>query len=186
MYSRVLAVGILCILGASGCTPRATPTRLVLRAQAIPSDAIKMTPAQDVFPPLLHSSEWEKPIPLPGPINTAGAEDSPFILPDGNTFFFFFTPDVRVPPEKQLLDGATGIWWSKRSADTWNAPERIVLNDDLALDGCEFVQANVMHFCSARAGNYRAIDVWRAELKEGRWTNWKNAGQKLNVEMEAG
>lgn len=186
MNERTIAAGVLCLFLLIACAPRATPTRVVTRAQAIPVDALKMTPAQDAFPPLLHSGEWEKPIPLPGPINTAGAEDSPFILPEGNTFFFFFTPDVRVPPEKQLLDGVTGIWWSKRNGDTWNAPERIVLNDALALDGCAFVQGAVMYFCSARTGNSREIDVWRAELKEGRWTNWANAGKRLNVDLEIG
>ena len=47
---------------------------------------------------------------MEGPVNTAGAEDSPFVTPDGQTLYFFFTPDVRVPAEQQLLDGVTGIW----------------------------------------------------------------------------
>lgn len=186
MNERTIAAGALCLLLLMGCAPRATPTRVVTRERAIPTDATRMTPAQDAFPPILHSADWDKPIPLPGPINTAGAEDSPFILPDGSAFFFFFTPDTRVPPEKQLLDGVTGIWWSKRVGENWSAPERIVLNDDLALDGCEFVQGAVMYFCSARAGNSREIDIWQAEFRDGKWTNWKNAGKRLNTELQVG
>jgi hypothetical protein len=145
-----------------------------------------MSPATDASPPILHSTEWDKPVPMLGLVNSAGAEDSPFILPDGNTFFFFFTPDVRVPPEKQLLDGVTGIWWSQNVGGNWGAPERIVLNDDMSLDGCEFVQGNLMHFCSACKGNYRSIDIWTAELRDGKWTNWKNAGKEMNGEYEIG
>ena len=41
------------------------------------------------------------------PVNTSGREDSPFLLPDGQTLYFFFTPDVSIPAEKQLFDGVT-------------------------------------------------------------------------------
>lgn len=86
-----------------------TPTR----ESVIPKDAVKMTPEMDVFPPIFHSDEWMEPVPLPQSINTAGGEDSPFIMPDGNTLYFFFTPNVSVPAEKQLLDKVTGIYVSK-------------------------------------------------------------------------
>ena len=91
-------------------------TVVPLRSDTIPADAVKGTPATDNFKPVLHLDDWEDPVPMTGPINTAGAEDSPFITPDGNRFFFF-TPDVRVPAEKQLLDKVTGIWWSRKVGD---------------------------------------------------------------------
>ena len=62
------------------------------RHEKIPSSASKMTPDQDKMPPILHSQEFEKPIPMPGKINTAGGEDSSFIPDDGSAFYFFFTP----------------------------------------------------------------------------------------------
>ena len=49
------------------------------REESIPDSAVKMTPETDLFPPILHSNEYEEPIPMSGSINTAGAEDSPFI-----------------------------------------------------------------------------------------------------------
>lgn len=89
-------------------------TIIPTRESAIPKDAIKVTPQTDTFPPILHSDEWNLPVPLPQSINTAGAEDSPFVMPDGNTLYFFFTPNASVPPEKQILDNVTGIYVSKK------------------------------------------------------------------------
>ncbi len=128
------------------------------------------------------------PIPMEGAINTAGAEDSPFISADGNIFTFFFVPDVRVPPEKQLLDGVSGIYMTRKMDGVWTEPERIVLQEPgkVSLDGCQFLQGDEIWFCSAREGNYRGVDIWRAENRGGRWVNWENAGEQLNVEYEMG
>jgi hypothetical protein len=57
------------------------------RESIIPAGQVKMTPEMDLLPPVLHSDEYEEPVPMPYPINTAGAEDSGFIMPDGNTFY---------------------------------------------------------------------------------------------------
>jgi hypothetical protein len=156
------------------------------RLLSIPADATKMTPALDSFEPVVLSDLWEQPVPKPGPVNTAGAEDSAFITPDGNWFFFFFTPDVSVPPEKQLIDGVTGIWWMQRNGTSWTSPEKIILNDDLALDGAEFVLGNTMWFASVRTGNFGEIDIYTAEYKDGEWTDVTNAGEQLNAEYDIG
>ncbi len=156
------------------------------RSETIPADAVKMTPAADSFAPVLHSTEWQDPVPMPGPVNTAGAEDSPFITPDGERFFFFFTPDVRVPVQEQLLDEVTGIWWCQNVGGSWTEPERILLNDDLSLEGAEFVQDDTMWFASARAGNYGEIDIYTAEYADGEWGDVENAGEQLNVDYDIG
>lgn len=160
----------------------------VPRESAIPADAVKITPEMDLYPPILHSDEFETPVPMGPPIDTKGAEDSAFITPDGNTFYFFFTPDVRVPVERQLLDNVTGLYVSYKQNGEWSEPHRVFLNDPgkLSLDGCEFVQGNEMWFCSAREGNYRGVDLWTAEFVDGKWTNYQNAGEKLNVEYQVG
>jgi len=64
---------------------------IVPRESKIPEDAVKVTPETDLFPPHLHSDKYAEPVPMPGPINTASGEDSPFITPDGSTFYFFFS-----------------------------------------------------------------------------------------------
>jgi len=96
---------------SSASTPFPPPPS---RLEAIPRTAVKGTPENNGFPPVLHSADWLPPVPMPGPANTAGAEDSPFIAPDGSTFFFFFTPNVNIPPQKSVLDGFTSIWWTQR------------------------------------------------------------------------
>jgi hypothetical protein len=135
-----------------------------------------MSPESDPHPPLLLSAEFEEPVPVPGAVNTAGAEDSPFILPDGNTLYFFFTPDVSVPVERQLYDGVTGIYVSRKSGGLWGEAQRIPLQDPekIALDGCEFVQGDVMWFCTIRTG-YTDLQWFTARNRGGIWRDWEPA-----------
>ncbi len=170
----------------SGTTTTAATLLIRERSEAIPADSVKITPETDWHPPILHSDLYEMPVPLPGPINTAGAEDSPFILPDGNTLYFFFTPDVRVPVEKQLYDGATGIYKAVKNTDgSWGKPERVLLNDDISLDGAEFIQDNIMWFCSVRPG-FTGINWYTAFLSGGKWQNWQYAGGQFPAGFEVG
>lgn len=146
------------------------------RTQKIPATAVKMTPGNDKNPPLIYSAEYESPVPVPGLVNTSGAEDSPFITPDGKTLYFFFTPDVKVPVEKQIVDGVTGIYVSHKVNGEWIKAERITLQDPRkpALDGCEFVQGDVMWFCSTRE-TFTGIHWFTAEYANGIWQGWKLA-----------
>jgi hypothetical protein len=174
---------ILACSGAGSTMPFGQETQIstvvgspMSRMEQIPADAVKISPATDDHPPTLNSDEFEEPVPVPGRVNTAGAEDSPFITPDGNTLYFFFTPDVRVPVEKQVLDGVTGIYVSKRVNSQWAEPARVVLQDPgkLALDGCEFVLGDVMWFCSAREG-FAGVHWFTATLRHGTWQDWQEA-----------
>ena len=146
---------------------------LITREEAIPDSAVKMIPATDLYPPILHSDEYEEPIPLAGPINTAGAEDSPFIPISRNEFYFFFTPDVTVPVETQPLDGATGIYSALMNDGIFTDVKRVLLQDidKLSLDGCTFVIEDTMWFCSAREG-YSGLHWFSAEFIDDEWTNW--------------
>jgi hypothetical protein len=165
-----------------------TQNRLGLhsRVESIPANAVKILPETDQYPPVLHSKMYKTPIPVSGMVNTAGAEDSPFIIPEGNTLYLFFTPDVSVPVEKQLLDGVTGIYIAvKDSNGTWGEPERVVLNDDISLDGAEFIQGNIMWFCSARAG-YQGINWFTAQMIDSKWQNWEYAGGQFPASYEVG
>jgi hypothetical protein len=153
------------------------------RESRIPSDIVKVTPQTDAAPPKSLSQEYANPVPVNGKVNTAGAEDSAFILPDGNTLYFIFVPDVRLPVEQQILDPTVGIYVSRMENNSWNEPERIVLQDPdkLAMDGAEFVQDNLMYFCSAREG-YTGVHWFKAEFKDGKWQNWENADHTLKME----
>ena len=156
------------------------------RLAAIPPTAVKMTPSNDSFAPVVHSSLWSQPVPMLGPIYTAGAEDSPFITPNGTWFFFFFTPDMNIPVQEQLMDGVTGLWWMRLVNGTWTPPEKIILNDDVSLEGAECVVGTTMWFASVRAGNLGEIDVYSSEYDNGKWTDVENLGEQLNSEFDIG
>ena len=159
-------------------TLTALPSALNLpdRTSKIPADAQKMSPQTDKNPPLVYSADYEQPIPLPGAVNTAGAEDSPFITPDGNTLYFFFTPDVNVPVEQQILDGVTGIYVSHRENGQWGNAQRVILQEPgkLSLDGCEDIYGNTMWFCSTREG-FTGIHWFTAKLVDSTWQDWQLA-----------
>ncbi|HYX05198.1 MAG TPA: hypothetical protein VE912_00555 [Bacteroidales bacterium] len=157
------------------------------RAATIPNDIEKRGPESDKHPPILHSSDYEQPISLPLTINTAGVEDSPFILPDGKTLYFFFTPDVRIPAEQQILDDVSGVWVTQKVGDSWSNAERVWLQDPgkLALDGAVCVQNNEMWFASAREG-YTGLNMFTAEWINGKWQNWRYAGDRLMKEIRIG
>jgi hypothetical protein len=159
----------------------------VYRKDKLPADIVKRGPETDLHPPILHSSEFEEPVPLSAGINTAGAEDSPFILPDGNTMYFFFTPDVRVPPEQQLIDEVTGVWVSYKVNNEWGEAQRVWLQDPgkLALDGAVAIQGNEMWFASAREG-FVGVNMFTAEFTNNKWTNWKYSGDRLMKEIQIG
>ena len=170
LLPTVLAASIvLTACRGPASSPTSTNTAIFVdRGSKIPLDVVKMSPETDAQPPQMHSSEFEAPAPVPGQVNSAGAEDSPFITPDGSTLYFFFTPDVDIPAEKQLLDGVTGIYRSLKTNGEWTMPERVMLQDPgkLALDGCGFVLGEAMWFCSAREG-YEGIHWFTADQVDG-------------------
>jgi len=182
----VVVVAVIVHFNLNQSQPQETP-ELPTRDSAIPADAIKMTPETDFHPPILHSDEWMQPVPLSEAINTAGGEDSAFVMPDGDTIYFFFTPDVNIPAEQQVGDGVTGIYVSKWQNGEWSPAERVVLQDagKLALDGAEFVQGDTMWFASARTG-YTGVNYFTAQFKNGKWTNWQYVGDKLMKDYRMG
>ena len=149
--------------------------KLPTRESAIPATLVKITPQMDINPPNSFSTEYYDPVPVDGTINTAGAEDSAFVVPNGSILYFFFTPDLSIPVEKQVLDPTVGIYVSHKVNGTWTEPERVLLQGEgkLALDGCEVIQGNRMYFCSAREG-YVGLHWFKAEYVDGKWQKWVN------------
>jgi hypothetical protein len=184
MKIRTMILLIVFLL-SSGCTAETpTPTPPPDRESLIPLNQAKITPETDIYPPRSMTDEYDDPVPLPYPVNTAGAEDSAFVMPDGNTLYVWFTPNPQVPVEQQVTDGVTGIYVFHRSGEGWSAPERVWLQDPgkLALDGCEFVLGNKMWFCSAREG-YTGLHWFTADFIDGKWGNWTLADFKPEYEV---
>lgn len=184
---RAAVIGFCLVVGAfviavSGCRPAVPGGDNASRLAAVPGDVPKGQPGTDPWPPVLQVAGWHKPVPLEGPINTAGAEDSAYITWDGRELYFFFANDVRLPAEVQVRDRAiNGIWRSTNSGGGWTPPERVFLAKDLALDGCQVIHGDVMWFGSGRAGNFGEVDVYTATRRNGVWGNWQNAGRQLNM-----
>ncbi len=143
----------------------------VTRADYIPSDAVKITPATDAAVPVLHlTSEYYPPEPLDSTINTAGAEDSPFYDPSNSTLYFWFTPDVDIPVEEQVTDPSTGIYMSPKNGSGWTAPERLWLFDVDSLEGCAFVSDNEIWYCAAVCGT-SGLKLFYSEFSNNSWSN---------------
>ncbi len=156
------------------------------RSAIVPVDIEKRSPATDSTPPILHSADYEAPIPVPGGVNTSGGEDSPFILPDGETLYLFFTPDVRIPAEQQFLDGVTGIYVAHKQGETWGEAERVWLEppDILSLDGAPTVDA--IPYGSPRSGKALAVTDFTAQWIDGRWQEWQPVSTRLRDEIMIG
>jgi hypothetical protein len=156
--------------------PPPTPTHPPDRESLIPPEQVKILPETDTYPLRSLSPEYADPLPLPHPVNTTGAEDSAFILPDGKTLYVWFTPVPNSPLEGQLTDGVTGIYVFHREGNTWSPAERVPLQDPgkLSLDGCAFVLGDLMWFCTAREG-YTGLHWFQAQNRDGRWQGWTEA-----------
>ena len=180
---RSLVVGAVLLIALASCIPQSQPLPPPTfpqkpppdRESLIPPDQTKIPLEGDVYPPRSETSEYRDPVPLPYPVNTAGAEDSAFITSDGKTLYLWFTPDPQKPLEEQAADGVTGIYVTHRLGEEWSRPQRVLLQDPgkLALDGCAFVQGNLMWFCTAREG-FTGLHWFTARLERGRWKSWTN------------
>ncbi|QRN82169.1 PD40 domain-containing protein [Chloroflexota bacterium] len=181
---------IFTLLMLAGCGPVAYSPEdypQINRAAIVPVDIEKRSPATDSTPPILHSTDYAAPIPVPGGVNTSGGEDSPFILPDGETLYLFFTPDVRIPAEQQFLDGVTGIYVAHKQGETWGEAERVWLEppDILSLDGAPTVDGDTLWFATIREG-IGSLQIFTAHWVDGRWQEWQPVSSRLRDEIMIG
>jgi hypothetical protein len=61
-----LATIVILLGGCSNPTEPGPPVELPKRGDKIPSDAVKITPDMENFPPVLHSDLWQEPVPMEG------------------------------------------------------------------------------------------------------------------------
>ena len=173
-------------------------TTPVDRAAAVPSGFEKFDWLEDPASPVLHhayryhptdnpSGEWYEPVPLDGPINTAGAEDAVFVPNDDNdTLYFYFTPTFSIEPGLQILMPEEGIWSVQRTGSgqswIWGVPEKVWLFDTLAGEGCPFVLGDTMWSCSA-ACPYEGMHHFTSTRSGGGWGLAALAGTPLDSEQ---
>jgi hypothetical protein len=182
--SRSPAPLLLALSLATACPPQ--EDGFLTRAESL-EGITKVDPADDVYPPMLSAAladEFEDPVPYEGPVNSAGAEDSPFWVP-GRGLYFFFTPDPQIDVTLQVLDGVTGLWWSEGGD---GEPERVKLAERSgeSMDGCGAWHAGELWFCSIRGGNFNEIDWWIAPCDGADCEEPVNAGEAVNLELMPG
>lgn len=167
--SKQFSVLVLVLLLSACVEPE--PDVIIDRESLIPPAAVKMTPETDPNPPVLLSDEFTQPVPLPYPVNTRGAEDSAFVMPDGNTLYVWFTPNNRMDVLEQAQDKVTGIYKFEKKEDGWSDAERIwlVQPGKPHLDGCGFFQENTVWVCAAREG-HTGLHWFTSEFKNGAWS----------------
>ena len=183
--NKKVGLAIAALFLISGCSVETpVPTPPPDRESLIPADQVKITPDMDIYPLKSETDEYEDPEQLPYPVNTAGGEDSAFIMPDGKTLYVWFTPDVSLPAEAQIPDGVTGIYVFHKNNGSWSPAERVMLQDPgkVALDGCEFVLSNTIWFCTARQ-DYTGLHWFTAEYEDGKWRNWTIADFKTEYKV---
>ncbi len=182
-YYILITIIILILLILIFSNPK--PVEIPDRESLIPAYAVKMSPENDKLPPVLLSNEFEKPIPLPYPVNTRGAEDSAFIMPDGKTLYVWFTPNNRMDVGEQVQDKVTGIYKFEKTENGWSDAERLwfVKPGEPHLDGCGFFQNNKVWLCVAREG-YTGLYWFTSEFVNGKWSIAEPAD--FNSEYEVG
>jgi hypothetical protein len=160
----------------AACLPPPSALEIPHRESLIPADAPQMSPENDIHPPVSFSDEFEQPVPLAYPVNTRGFEDSAFILPDGNTLYFWYTPDGNREVIQQATNLVTGIYVTRLVTSGWSEPERVWLSEPgkAVLDGCAFILDDLMWFCTVREG-VSGMQWFTANKVEGVWTNWQPA-----------
>jgi hypothetical protein len=168
---RKLSILILLTFLLVGCQFIEEPVEIPDRESLIPVGAVKMSPENDKLPPVLLSDEYQGPLPLPYPVNTRGAEDSAFIMPDGQTLYVWFTPNNRMDVIEQAQDLVTGIYKFEKLGQGWSPAERVWLVEpgEGHLDGCGFFQGNKVWICGAREG-YEGLHWFTSEYQDGKWS----------------
>lgn len=133
----------------------------------------KLWPEDSRVPPrvnLGYRRFWHQPVLVDvGAVNTSGAEDSPFITPDGNTLYFFFTPDAHTNPIRQAKDRVSGIYASERVGGAWQPAERVFLFRTDSLEGCAFLLGDKLWVCAAVCGYPGGVQHFSTERVDGTW-----------------
>ncbi len=136
--------------------------------------------AGDIFQSDFNGASWSIPQKLKGRINTSYFESSVSITADGNTMYFI--------SERPTGMRHGDIYRSQRSGtDSWGKPEN--LGDVINTYGDEkFVfihpNGNTLFFASDGHLTMGSYDIFRSELKDGKWTTPVNLGYPINTVNE--
>ena len=111
------------------------------------------------------------------PFSGRYSDADPFITSDGKRFFFISTRPVQGKPRKD-----TDIWMMERTASGWSEPEHLgyPVNSDANEWFPTVTDKGTLYFGSEREGGKGRADIWRSELKGGRYGDPENLGETIN------
>jgi hypothetical protein len=119
---------------------------------------------------------WLPPVNLGAPVNSSGAEEMPFITPDGAALYF--------GSNRPGGQGGQDIWMSQYGGGGWGSPENLgdVVNSPYDERGPSLTRdGNVLFFGSNRPGGFGGVDVYYSIKVGGNWTTPLNAGPIVNT-----
>jgi len=160
------------------------------RYDAIPADQWKRNQSSDPYQPIILSPEWGNLNNLSMyPLNSAGAEDSPYISPDGKSFYFYYKANMSQSVYEEILEPTSGIYMSNwiESENNWTDPVKLgLMGEDypynMSLDGAAWTYDDeTMVFASTRVGMTGQFDIFYTKRVNGQWAIGHNMGMPPNT-----
>lgn len=131
----------------------------------------------DIFESVLVGKEWSEPVSLGDVINSEHHESSASIAPDGRTIYFVSDRPGGI--------GGRDIWVSTKDDEgNWSTAEnlgnRVNSNKD---EESVFIHPDgkTLYFSSNGHRGKGGYDVFKTELRNGKWSKAKNLGLPINT-----
>lgn len=132
---------------------------------------------EDFYKSVFENGKWQKAQRMNEPLNSTDNEGAQCVSQDGRIMIF-------TACERRDGAGRCDLYQCLWHGDKWSKPRNMgaPLNTgswesqpSLSLDG------KTLYFASDRKGGYGGIDIWKSELREGRWSNPVNLGPTINT-----
>ncbi|MCB0431305.1 MAG: PD40 domain-containing protein, partial [Flavobacteriales bacterium] len=127
------------------------------------------------------NGQWQKPVLLPAPLNSANNEGAPAFSADGQTM-------VYIACGRDEGMGNCDMYISELDGDKWSAPINMgnIINSD-SWDSQPTLSSDGQHiyFCSDREGGYGGEDIYMLEKNRfGKWGPAMNLGPTINTPFD--
>ncbi len=133
----------------------------------------------DIYVSKLSGSEWGKPELIKG-INSKAWEGSVCLSPDESIIYF--------ASERPGGLGGKDIWFAMKQADgSWGTPKNLGSSVNTKFDeDSPFIHQNgkTMFFSSTGHNSVGGYDIFRSDLKDGKWSAPFNLGKPINTTQD--
>lgn len=131
----------------------------------------------DIYEAFLSGATWSSPVSLGEAINSESHESSASISPDGKTIYFV--------SERKGGQGGRDIWKASKGTDgKWSQAENLgrTVNTKEDEEGV-FIHPDgkTLYFSSKGHNSLGGYDIFKSELKNGKWSKPTNMGEPINT-----